>query len=272
MSTKEENRFVVQIDKDLCIGCGLCSADCLSRAIVIKNGLAEVTRPCFLCGHCVAICPQGAVIMDGEGYDMSDVQEIDREKSFIEPERMISAIMSRRSIRNFKKKPVTKETMEKVLKAGRYSPTASNMQNVSYLAFIENAEELRAVAMEELRRLEHDEEAFSEVFPTSLKKLRMDFSDDDFLFKGAPAILITVSPSMINASIASANMELMAVSEGLGAVYIGIFVRLAEKNKRIRDFLGLLDNEQICSCLSLGYPAVTYKRTPPRKMPLITWR
>ena len=126
--------------------------------------------------------------------------------------------------------------------------------------------------MEEFRKLEGDEEAFAQIFPPPMSLSRVDFSDDDFLFKGAPAVIVTVSPHMVNAAVASANMELMAVSLGVGVVYIGFFVRLAAKNERIRAFLGLGPQDQAVTCLSLGYPNVSYRRSVPRKPARVQWR
>ena len=52
---------MVCIDQEKCIGCGLCAGDCLGWAISMDSGKAEVVKDCFHCGHCVAICPAGAV-------------------------------------------------------------------------------------------------------------------------------------------------------------------------------------------------------------------
>ena len=262
---------MVNIDREKCIGCGLCLKDCLGKAISLDSGRAEVIKGCFMCGHCVAVCPTGAVSFVGEKYGGNDVEPIGPGFG-IDGDTMLHAIKARRSIRQYKKRPVEREVLEKILEAGRFSPTASNSQNVRYIVFSAETEKLRALSMAELRSYEHDEAAFAKVFPPPMSRDRMDFSDDDFLFKGAPVVVLTVSPHAVNATIAAANMELQAASMGLGMLYVGFFVRMAALSKNIREYLGLADSEQVVNCLCFGYPDVQYQRTVPRKKLQAQWR
>ena len=262
---------MVYIDQEKCIGCGLCAGDCLGKAISLESGKAEMIKGCFMCGHCVAICPTKAVSFVGDKYDMGDVE--DMAGGFgIGSDTMLHAIKVRRSIRQFKKQAVDRAMLETILEAGRFSPTASNAQNVSYIVFSEETEELRRISMEELRSYEHDEEAFKKVFPPPMSRDRMDFKNDDFLFKGAPAVILTISPSVVNGTIAAANMELQGVAQGLGMLYVGFFVRMAAQSRRIREFLGLADDEQVVNCLCFGWPDVEYRRSVPRRKLNAKWR
>lgn len=262
---------MVHIDKEKCIGCGLCAGDCLGKAISLESGKAEMIKGCFMCGHCVAICPTEAVSFVGDKYGENDVESVGQGFG-IDSTTMLHAIKTRRSIRQFKKQPVDKAMLETILEAGRFSPTASNAQNVSYIVFSQQTEELRRVAMEELRSYEHDEEAFKKVFPPPMSRDRMDFRNDDFLFKGAPTVILTVSPSVVNGTIAAANMELQGCAMGLGMLYVGFFVRMAAQSKKIREYLGLAEDEQVVNCLCFGWPDVEYQRTVPRRKLNAKWR
>jgi ferredoxin len=54
---------VLQIKKELCLGCGLCASNCPEQAITISSGQAEIdTNRCHECRICVRVCPQGAII------------------------------------------------------------------------------------------------------------------------------------------------------------------------------------------------------------------
>ena len=64
---------MVKINRDLCIGCGECAADCPVNVLHIIEGKADVSGPCFQCGHCVAVCPVRAAAIPE--YDMDDVED-----------------------------------------------------------------------------------------------------------------------------------------------------------------------------------------------------
>ena len=55
------------IDKDKCIGCGICIRQCPVNAISMKEGKAEIDMDkCIKCGKCHDVCPQEAVRHDKE--------------------------------------------------------------------------------------------------------------------------------------------------------------------------------------------------------------
>ncbi len=58
----------------------------------------------------------------------------------------------------------------------------------------------------------------------------------------------------------------------LGTLYVGLFTKAANKNRKIRTLLGLKKNEKIVQCIALGYPDVKYQRTAPKKKTDIQWR
>ena len=54
---------MLQVRKDLCLGCGLCAGNCPLQAISLLWGYAEIDRSrCNQCRLCVEICPQGAIV------------------------------------------------------------------------------------------------------------------------------------------------------------------------------------------------------------------
>lgn len=116
---------IIVIDHQKCVGCGMCTRDCPVQAIKLIDSKANMlAENCMECGHCVAICPQGAVSMNG--YDMTQVKSYDKDNFSISSDNLLNAIKFRRTIRQYRNKDVEKEKIEKIIEAGRYTPTGSN--------------------------------------------------------------------------------------------------------------------------------------------------
>lgn len=52
-------------DTTLCIGCGICEANCAFGAITVEDGIAVVGDNCTLCGSCVDSCEVEALRIEG---------------------------------------------------------------------------------------------------------------------------------------------------------------------------------------------------------------
>jgi len=59
-------RQVVNIDEELCDGCGACVMPCAEGAIVLVDGVARVVDEalCDGAGFCIPICPTGALSIE----------------------------------------------------------------------------------------------------------------------------------------------------------------------------------------------------------------
>jgi Fe-S-cluster-containing hydrogenase component 2 len=56
------DRMKMQVNENLCIGCGACAPVCPVDAIHMENGLAVIDQgACTQCQTCVEACPQGAI-------------------------------------------------------------------------------------------------------------------------------------------------------------------------------------------------------------------
>ncbi len=209
---------MMNVDTSKCIGCTLCMQDCIVSDIEMVDGKAHIkNESCIECGHCIAICPKEAV--SDSDYDMSKIQEYKKESFDIDSDRLLNFIKFRRSTRLFQNKDVEEEKLEKIIEAGRFTQTGSNMQNVSYVVVKDKIQELRKIVLETLKSL-GENLLNKETTPENIKrycymwiKMYNDFLEDpngeDKLFFKAPALIIVKSESTVNASLAASNMELM---------------------------------------------------------------
>ncbi|EOU2056593.1 4Fe-4S dicluster domain-containing protein [Clostridium perfringens] len=271
---------MMNVDTSKCIGCTLCMQDCIVSDIEMVDGKAHIkNESCIECGHCIAICPKEAV--SDSDYDMSKIQEYKKESFDIDSDRLLNFIKFRRSTRLFQNRDVEDEKLEKIIEAGRFTQTGSNLQNVSYVVVKDKIQELRKIVLETLKSL-GENLLNKETTPENIKrycymwiKMYNDFLEDpngeDKLFFKAPALIIVKSESTVNASLAASNMELMTNALGLGTYFSGFLQRASEVNPKINEFLDLKENESLVNCMVIGYPKVKYKRTVPRKEAKITW-
>jgi len=73
------------IDKNKCIGCGICVKECPVNAITIEDGKAEIDmEKCIRCGNCHEICPQQAVRHDSEKIPLEINKNINKTKQLME--------------------------------------------------------------------------------------------------------------------------------------------------------------------------------------------
>jgi len=280
--------LMIKVNKDVCIGCENCIDDCLMDNIIMEDGKAKMIREkCVDCGHCIALCPVDAINIDG--YDNGEVVEYSRDKFDINGDVLLNFIKFRRSIRNYEEKEVEKEKIKKIIDAGRYSPTGSNRQHISYTVVKEKLPELRELTINKLKELsdavldgktdnlEYDE--------TTLKKYAKSWNhiykeyqkgNDKLFFHGNTLIVakgdtrIKPAPRM-ELGMALSRMELTAYSLGLGGCYIGYFMSAFSQSEEIRNFLEIKDYEEIVSPLVIGYPNIKYIKTAPRKKADVKW-
>lgn len=145
----------------------------------------------------------------------------------IEPEKILEFIKNRRSIRTFQNTPIAEEAIEMILEAARWTPSASNRQPWQFIV-IKDKEFLKNVAS-------------SAMYGKFIKRAPL-------------AIAIVgkkvISPNwyVVDTSLVSMNMMLMAWSLGIGTCWIGTLDR-----KKAKKMLGLNDDDYLLTILPFGY-------------------
>lgn len=165
-----------------------------------------------------------------------------------EAEAVDNVIMSRRSIRNYKQIPVSRDTMQVILKAGINAPNGQNRQSW----------EIRVV---------DNPDTMSEI-KAAMSAANPDVPMAGDSFRDAPVMAFIAADtsydfSLLDCGMLSENMVLSAWSMGVGSICLGSPVRFLDGSESIRsnpeirkvmDKLGFSEDYQLVLCVGFGYP------------------
>ena len=165
-----------------------------------------------------------------------------------EAEAVDNVIMSRRSIRNYKQIPVSRDTMQVILKAGINAPNGQNRQSW----------EIRVV---------DNPDTMSEI-KAAMSAANPDVPMAGDSFRNAPVMAFIAADtsydfSLLDCGMLSENMVLSAWSMGVGSICLGRPVRFLDGSESIRsnpeirkvmDKLGFSEGYQLVLCVGFGYP------------------
>lgn len=258
---------MIAINRDLCTGCGLCAGICEFHDIAMENGLPVFQgQACCDCGHCLAICPQKAISLPQ--CDMSLVKEYDPATFDVDGDRLLNFIRFRRSIRKFQNRDVPQADIERLLQAGRFSPTACNNQDVRYIVVHKDRSEVMELLWDGLLTYARS------IGDADLEARCRQHSETgvDTLSYGCSHLIFVLCGRQLNGGIAACSIELMAHAMGLGALYLGLGEKAVSVSPKLQQYLGLSDNLGLCAILCIGYPAVHFRRTVPRNPLQAEWR
>jgi nitroreductase/NAD-dependent dihydropyrimidine dehydrogenase PreA subunit len=269
------------IDQKECRRDGLCVAECPAKIIEIvgKEGfpaaVAGAEEICIDCGHCVSICPHEALSL--KTMSPKDCLPV-RKELLLSPEHCEHFLRSRRSIRNYKEKRVSRDLLQKLIEIARYAPTGRNSQSVYWLVIEDPAEvrRLGGLVADWMRSLL----AQSAEYALSMHMDRVVDSWDrgkDRILRSAPHLVVahglsTMPMSQSSCFIALTYLELAAPSLGLGTCWAGYFTAAANFYPPLQEALALPQGHLPYGAEMIGYPKYSYQRMPPRNKPEITWR
>ncbi|MFW5735085.1 MAG: nitroreductase family protein [Oceanidesulfovibrio sp.] len=259
----------IEIDYDKCVKDRICIRACPyflfkdsgdGSPVLVENAEAL----CIECGHCLAVCPFGAISLNGV-----DQESLPDRIPALDPaaEAVEQLFTFRRSIRAYKKTPVERALLAKLADISRYAPTAVNNQPVHW-TMVDSKDALTglvdhtAAFMRENGMLVHLADAWDKGV--------------DAILRGAPALAVAHASTkalnpLTDCVIAATTMELAAAAHGLGACWAGLIARAASQNAGVRELLQLPEDHGVYAALMLGYPRFQYAKRPPRLPARITW-
>lgn len=259
-----------EINRDKCVKCGKCERVCPFTCITMEEEYPEMVKrkikACVKCCHCAAICPTEALSFPNMPCKSIKIKA-KTEKDYIETKELI---MTRRSIRNFKKTPVPIEIIEEIIRVSDYSPSAKNLQPQSWLV-VHNPEKVDKI-MELIVEWVNNKHISMEI----LSELE---NNNNIVTLGAPHLLIGCGPKdskfnhATDIAIALRDIDLLMHSKGLGACWAGYLTRMINSSAEIRALLGIGEDLNVYGALAFGFPDdESYQRLPYRKNPQIIYK
>lgn len=254
----------LMIDAEECIACCQCKSVCIRDNIEIDDVAFETGGNCFECGHCMAICPTGAITLKIFKGHEDRINEYDSNEIPINYNEFLELLKQRRSIRWFKKKKIDKDTFNKLIEGAYYSPSAQNQQDVEFVIldnklndFMKHVYDIIKVEEEEFFRIKEFGDYLRD---NSTKKYH------PLLWQGHQLIL-TFSTDKTSAVIANTRLELLAYTLGLGGFYSLFILKADEINhEKLMEFFPKIDkNKHMYSAFVIGYPKKNFRRTIPHK-------
>ncbi len=291
-----QKKGIIPLDVDLekCTRCGLCCSICFVWEM--QGDRPTVVKPefCIDCGHCGAFCPSQAILNSTAEPKRLTAKD---KKLLPSSESLQFLLRSRRSVRVYKDKPISRPDLEKILEAGRPTPTGTNNQAIQYIVIDspDKINELRQMALPSVKKLfkmasnvakvpilstELLGEQFVQDFeghlePSVQEIFRRTTQGDDKLFYNAPALMLVhgekIDDAAFSCAVALFNCSLMAHTMGIGCCLNGFLVLAACRDKEIKQWLGIPRLHKCYAAMTLGYPAFQFNALVQRRPPNVQW-
>lgn len=258
------------VNSALCLRDGACVDECPRFLIEIRaegdypTPIAGAEESCIDCGHCVAVCPTGALSLKSSAPE--DLAPVRREL-FPSAEQVDELLRSRRSIRGYESRPVPSELLTRLIDVSRYAASGSNGQPVEWVV-VEGAEAMarfRDLTNAGLRRQTGVDVSYTRA---------ADLQSPDTTCRGAPHAIVahTKKGRETDAIIALTYLELAAYSLGLGACWSGLATGPLNASPELKAELGIPEGNAAGCVMLVGYARHQFHRVPKRNSARVTWR
>ncbi|MGN1037979.1 MAG: nitroreductase family protein [Mailhella sp.] len=252
------------INTQSCTGCALCYQDCVCGIISMQNNrpyIADTNMAlCVHCGHCAAICPTGALLLDGQKQHLLP----SRGKSSLSSGQMDFLFKGRRSIRQYSSKEVHTDILTKALEYASFAPTAHNARQVAYTV---------VNGRKKVEELSQRTAAHMKIYGMYPKHVHNVENGKDTLFRNAPCLILVHAPERVlsesDCATAISYLELSLHSMGLGSCWAGMLIESCVYGMPAG--ISIPKGHKLYGALMAGYPLFPYNAIPIRSLPNIQW-
>jgi nitroreductase len=187
-------------------------------------------------------------------------------------------LRSRRSIRNYKDKPVERDKLNKLIQVSGYAPSASNARPV-HLLIIENKTEIRRLSglvVDWMRMTVAEDPNLGNAFHFD-RVVKFWDGGKDPICRNAPHLFVAHAAenarmAQVDCILALSYAELIAPVLGLGATWAGYMMTATIFYPPLVEALNLPKGHKCFGVMMVGYPELKFVRMPPRHPPAVVWR
>lgn len=249
------------IDSEKCVGCMLCARACAHGVLSAGEGGVQINRRsrCFLCMHCTAVCPTGAVSFDYEALNISAAPAAENPAEKL--------ILERRSVRHYKAEAPDRKIIERAISLSQWGPSARNEHKIKWIVISDK--DLADTMADELVQMC----AASNQHPNLVRHRRNGIHPANF---AAPYIILATMPSdaydpPVDCAIAVSLLEILLNEQGISTCWLGYFQRLLSAHPQYMEKIGIAENYGIYVAIAAGFADEPEYRIPPRPDADILW-
>lgn len=288
----------ITLDTEKCTDCGLCAEVCKGAPLVMSGGKLQIEEPrffgCIGCGHCMCVCPQDCIQINGRDIGPADLLPLPDKASRADYQRLYNLLLARRSVRNFRDRPVEPELIEKIVAVVATAPMGLPPSDVEILVLDSPAKVQEfatdvVTVMKKSRwffspllnfffRLfygrEYIESVESFIRPALEIFIEESAQGKDYLLYQAPlAMYFHSSPysDPADSLIAATYAMLAAESLGLGSCMIGTPAYFIKYSKELKRKYGLPLKNQPGIVVIFGYPRIKISKAIRRRLAKVTY-